>query len=142
IHTCQNETYTISNRADSIPTPKTNTANGINATDGTGRKNSMVELVNFRKKLDEPIMKPSIAAATTAISMPIDQARKVSQTAIQKTESPNFTTESADAADAGGIYRASTEPSSGGSSQLARDGSVPPGPNSRFAPGGRRCRTA
>src|SRR5699024_3727752 len=141
-NTCQNEAYTISNRADSIPTPKTNTANGINATDGTGRKNSMVELVNFRKKLDEPIIKPNIAAATTAISMPIAQARKVSQTAIQKTESPNFTIKSAIAADAGGIYLASTMPSSGSSSQIPRNSRIPTSPNGRFAQVRRRCRTA
>src|SRR5690625_1342288 len=99
-----------------MPTPNTSTANGINATDGTGRKNSMVELVNLRKNDDEPITKPNTAAPTTAMSMPIAQARIVSQTATQNTASPNLATKSAIAAEAGGINRASTIPTIGNSS--------------------------
>src|SRR5699024_4099576 len=123
----------MSSRADSMPTPKINTANGIKATEGTGRKNSTVEFVNFRKKLDEPTIKPSTAADTTAMTIPINQARMVSQTATQTTASPNFSIRSAMAVVAGGKNRASTMPSIGNNSQTPQHSTIPTKSKNRYA---------
>src|SRR5690625_6898539 len=102
----------------------------------------MVELVNFRKNDDEPITKPNTAAPTTALTMPIAQARIGSQTATQNTASPNLATKSAIAAEAGGINRASTIPTIGNSSQTPRNNTTPAKPNNRLVHVRRRCRTA
>src|SRR5690625_2279131 len=125
-----------------MPTPNTSTASGINATDGTGRKNSMVEFVNLRKNDDEPMMKPSTAAATTEMTIPISQATMVSHTATQKTWSPNLANKSAIAAEAGGKNRPSTMPNNGNSSQIPRKITIPSTPNNRFDQVARRLRTA
>src|SRR5690625_5396583 len=67
------------------------------------------------------------------MSMPIAQARIVSQTATQNTASPNLATKSAIAAEAGGINRASTIPTIGNSSQTPRNNTTPAKPNNRLA---------
>src|SRR5699024_8340057 len=125
-----------------MPTPNTSTANGINATEGTGRKNSIVEFVNLRRNGDEPMIKPSTAAETTAISIPKNQATMVSHTATQNTGSPNLVNKSAMASDAGGINRPSTTPNRGSNSQMPKNSKIPTSPNNRLAQVRRRWRTA
>src|SRR5690625_2846836 len=114
--TCQKEAYTISSNADSMPTPNNSTASGISATEGTGRKNSIVEFVNLRRNVEDPMITPNTAAATTEMTIPISQACMVSHTAIQKTESVNLLNKSEIAAEAGGRNLGSTMPSNGKSS--------------------------
>src|SRR5699024_6083109 len=123
-------------------TPKISTASGINATDGTGRINSIVELVALRKKFDEPIINPRTAAATTAITIPINQARIVSQTATQNTWSASLPNKSAIAAEAGGINRLSTIPTNGNNSHITSNNTIQSKPRKRLAPVLRLRRTA
>ena len=144
--TCQNEAYTISISEDSIFTPNSSTANGINATDGIGRRNSTVEFVTFRRKLDEPMMKPSTTASTTAINRPSSHASMVSPTANQKAVSPKSSNSIAMTSDAGGKNRASTIPTRGTSSHTSRNAKIPASPSNcfvgRFLAGRRRDRLA
>ena len=50
--------------------PYSSTASGISATDGIGRRNSIVEAVNSRGKRELPISMPSTTPATTAMARP------------------------------------------------------------------------
>ena len=61
-----------------------------------------MELVALRRKVLEPMMKPTSTAATTAISRPRNQAFIVSPTDTQKAVSPKSATSAAMTSLAGG----------------------------------------
>ena len=65
-------------------TPNSSTASGMRATDGIGRRNSMVEAVKRRRNVDEPTTRPMTTAATVEIVRPIAQPFRVSPVAAQK----------------------------------------------------------
>src|SRR5918993_2631443 len=75
--TCQNDAYTTSR-----------TAIGMSATDGIGRRNSMVEAVNSRVNRELPIRMPRTMPATLAIARQSAQRESVSRTACQKEACP------------------------------------------------------
>src|ERR1700709_78703 len=64
MNTCQNAAYTTSNNVDCNPNPNTSTANGINATDGTGRRNSTVDAVTRRSTSTLPSSMPTAPPPT------------------------------------------------------------------------------
>ena len=60
----------------------------MSATDGMGRRNSIVLWVARRRNVLLPMTSPRTIAATAAISSPRNQARTVCQTASQKPAEP------------------------------------------------------
>src|ERR1700709_1177746 len=96
MNTCQNAAYTTSNNVDCNPNPNTSTANGINATDGTGRRNSTVDAVTRRNTSTLPNSMPTAIPATSAMTRPSPQPVTVSRTAVQNAavcaSSPNADT--------------------------------------------------
>src|SRR5512132_393155 len=64
--TCQNEAYTTSSSLERRSVPNSSTASGIRATEGMGRRNSMVEAVAARRAGTLPISRPSPTPAATA----------------------------------------------------------------------------
>ena len=53
--------------------PSRSTATGISATEGTGRRNSIVEAVNSRRNGLFPMITPITTPATTEIASPRNQ---------------------------------------------------------------------
>ena len=82
--------------------PKRSTANGISATEGMGRKNSIVDLVNRSRKLLIPIAIPKTVPATQAINSPMSHEVIVCRTASQNTGFPNSMTSCCKTFDIGG----------------------------------------
>jgi hypothetical protein len=71
-----------------IPLPYSSTASGISATDGIGRRNSIVEAVAARSTGTEPISAPSASPAATASARPTSQVRSVWASATQNSGRP------------------------------------------------------
>ncbi|GAP47627.1 short-chain dehydrogenase/reductase SDR [Streptomyces azureus] len=67
--------------------PYTSTASGISATDGMGRRNSIVEAVAARRYGTTEISTPATIPAQDAIARPSAQPVSVSPSAVQKAKS-------------------------------------------------------
>ena len=68
---------------DWICEPNSSTASGISATEGIGRKNSIVEWVSVRSTCELPMAMPITTPAITDMTSPIAQASSVSPSAVQ-----------------------------------------------------------
>ena len=66
--------------------PYITTTSGISATDGIGRRNSIVEAVIMRTIGMLPMMRPRTMPAMIAMDSPIAQPRRVSPSADQKSD--------------------------------------------------------
>lgn len=68
--------------------PYSRTARGISATEGIGRRNSIVEAVASRRYGTTETTSPTATLATTAAVSPSAQPVRVSPSAVQKAPSP------------------------------------------------------
>ncbi len=100
--TCQKEAYTTSSSFDSRSVPYSSTATGMSATDGMGRRNSMVEAVTARSTGTDPITTPATTPATTAMARPRPQPVRVSPSAVQNASSPSSCHRARPISEAGG----------------------------------------
>src|ERR1700754_1250307 len=114
--TCQNAAYTTSASVEVIVEPHSTTTSGISATDGIGRRNSMVDAVAARSTGMIPMSTPATTPSTTAIARPSSQVRTVSTTASQNRSSPICSPSVARIRLVGGAYFAGTNPILGASS--------------------------
>ena len=146
--TCQKEAYTTSSSLLSSSVPKSRTASGMSATDGMGRRNSMVEAVNSRVNRELPIRMPRTMPATAAIARPSAQPCRVSRTAVQKVGWPTRSASDDPISDDVGKYSRGRTPIRGRISKSATRASSPIRPSTAEAStggaargGGRRCRS-
>jgi hypothetical protein len=128
--------YTTRMSADCGRLPKSRTTSGIRATEGIGRRNSMVEAVIALSSGALPITRPAATPISMARIRPIAQPRSVCPTAIQK--SPSCTSRPSEEAIevAGGRYRGSTAPLRGRISSIATTHSSPRTPRPTLAADG------
>ena len=129
----------MSSSADCIFTPNSSTASGMRATEGIGRRNSIVERVARSRNRLEPMAKPSTVPATTAIARPIAQLTMVSPTSRQNCRSRSIPAKRTSTSLAGGRNRGSMTPVRVTSSQMRSSPAIPasPRPTPPTAPG--RC---
>jgi hypothetical protein len=71
-----------------MPLPTSTTTSGISATDGIGRRNSIVDAVSARSTGTAPMTTPTATPASTAIASPITHVRRVWPSAVQNRLSP------------------------------------------------------
>ena len=139
--TIQNDEKMMRNTVDSRPGPNMMTASGISATDGIGRRNSMVDAVASRSTAIDPMKIPSTMPATRAMDNPVAHVRSVSASACQKTGVCSRSSSAGTISENGGRKRGLTSPTLGRISASATRPSTPTAPRrTRCSPTGRRRR--
>src|SRR5215216_5422881 len=131
--TCQNDAYTTSSSLERRSVPNSSTARGIRATEGMGRRNSMVEPVAARRAGTLPSSRPSPTPAATATARPIAHPSRVSPSAVQNDGRPSSSARAPAIRLVGGRYRSGTRPTRGATSSRTRK---PPSP---ATPSHQRC---
>src|SRR5215218_469122 len=131
MRTCQNDAYTTSSSLERRSVPNSSTARGISATEGIGRRNSMVEAVAARRAGTLPISSPSPTPPATATARPMAQPSRVSPRATQNEGSPSSSARAAAIRLVGGRYRSGTSPARGATSPSTRKPASPASPSQR-----------
>src|SRR5512132_3487820 len=129
--TCQNDAYTTSRSLERRSVPNSSTASGIRATEGIGRRNSMVEAVAARRAGTLPISRPSPTPPATARARPMAQPSRVSPRATQNDGSPSSSARAAAIRLVGGRYCSGTSPTRGRTSRSTRKPASPATPSQR-----------
>src|SRR5829696_8634427 len=129
--TCQNDAYTTSSSLERRSVPNSSTASGIRATEGIGRRNSMVEAVTARRAGTLPISSPSPTPPATARAKPMAQPCRVWPRAAQNEGWPSSSARAAAIRLVGGRYRPGTSPTRGATSPSARKPASPASPSQR-----------
>src|SRR5680860_223090 len=111
--------------------PKMSTAIGMRATEGIVRRNSIVVWVARRRNRLEPMIRPTMIAATVAMSRPSAQLVMVSATSFQNAASVTYWPSRTSTSLAGGRYRSLTRPRRGAASQIRKNMTIPPMPRPR-----------
>src|SRR5690606_20132440 len=131
------EAYTASEILVSGPAPTRMIASGISATDGIGRRNSMIDRVTARTSGMLPSSSPSGTAMTIESPSAMAHASTVATRSSRNIWSPSSWTNRSSTVLAGGTYSWATAPERLNSSQITRRTTPPATPLTvlRISPG-------